>query len=228
MAERAVAELGSTPSRVDVIAGGRDLDPPDGFSIPYALRTLIDELTLAPIAVRDGRPRELEPLASGGEMSFPEPIGRADTIYTLHSEMLTFPASFGCDEGSFRLSLAPALLDRLRELAGAPDEEIERAARAALPPSGQTVAVHIVEAEGDGRVVRVTAITRPREAWGMGGGIVSTAAPAAAAVRLLARGRLTERGVLPPESCVRPDDLFAEVERRGCEFTVATEEAMVT
>ena len=29
-----------------VAAGGRDLDPPDGFSFPYALRTLIDELTL--------------------------------------------------------------------------------------------------------------------------------------------------------------------------------------
>ena len=228
MAERAVNELGRRPSRVDVTAAGRDLDPPEGFSVPYALRTLVDELTLAPIAVRDGKAQELDPLMPGGEVSFPEPIGHAETIYTLHSEMLTFPESFGSTEGSFRLSLAPALLERLRELASAPDEEIDRAARDALPPSAGTVSVHRVEAEADGRIVRVTAVTHPREEWGLGGSIVSTAAPAAAAARLLARGNLHERGALPPERCVHPDDLFPELMKRGCDFTIARKEAVAT
>ena len=226
MAERAVRELGRRPERVDVIAAGRDLDLPDGFSVPYALRTLVDELTLNPIAVRAGEPTELEPLASGGSYPFPEPIGTGDTIYTLHSEVRTFPASFGCSEASFRLSLAPALLERLRALTAADDAEIERAAREALPPSGKTVSVHVVEAEADGRLVRVTAVTRPMETWGLGGGIVSTAAPAAAAVRLLGRGRLQSRGVLPPESAVHPDDLFPELMKRSCEFAIAREEAV--
>jgi hypothetical protein len=56
------------------------------------------------------------------------------------------------------------------------------------------------------------------EGWGLGGGIVSTAAPAAAAVRLLLRGRIAARGALPPEACVEPDELFPELERRGCSF----------
>jgi lysine 6-dehydrogenase len=228
MAERAVRELGERPSRVDVIAAGRDLDPPDGFSVPYALRTLVDEVTLAPVVVRGGEPHELEPLSPGGTVPLPEPIGEAETIHTLHSEVRTFPDSFGCTESSFRLSLAPALLERLRELSGASDEEIERAAREALPPSPGTVSVHAVEAEGGGRVVRVTALTRPMAAWGLGGGIVSTAAPAAAAVRLLARGRLAERGVLPPERCVHPDDLFPELTKRACEFTISRQEAVTT
>jgi len=228
MAEKAVNELGRRPWRVDVVAGGRDLDPPDGFSVPYALRTLIDELTLAPIAVRDGQPEELGPLTAGGSVTFPRPISSAETIYTLHSEMLTFPDSFGCSEGSFRLSLAPALLERLRKLASASEEEIERAAREALPPSSNTVSIHMVEAEADGRVVRVTAITEPHEAWGLGGGIVSTAAPAAAAVRLLCRGNLHERGALPPERCVHPGDLFPEVMKRRCSFRIESEEAVAT
>ena len=42
--------------------------------------------------------------------------------------------------------------------------------------------------------------------------------PEAAAVRLLARGRITATGVHPPELCIEPDDLFAELERRGCAF----------
>jgi saccharopine dehydrogenase (NAD+, L-lysine-forming) len=228
MAEEAVRELGTTPSRVDVVAAGRDLDPPEGFSVPYALRTLIDEVTLAPVAVHDGRPGELEPLSPGGTVTLPEPIGPADTIHTLHSEVLTFPGSFGCSEASFRLSLAPALLERLRALAAASDDEIERAAREALPPSAGTVSVHMVEAEAGEDVVRVTAVTRPMEEWGLGGGIVSTAAPAAAAARLLARGRLQARGAMPPERCVHPGDLFPELVKRGCDFTIAREEAVAT
>jgi lysine 6-dehydrogenase len=215
MAAHLVRQLPSPPERIDVIAAGRDLDPPDGFSVPYALRTLLDELTIPPMVVRGGEAEELEPMADGGELDLPEPIGRAQTIYTLHSEVLTFPDSFGCRECSFRLSLAPALLERLRGLTAASDEEVEQATREALPPSGRTVAVHIVEADAS----RLTAVTGPKEDWGLGGGVVSTAAPAAAAVRLLARGRIDARGALPPERCVDPDDLFPELERRGTSFT---------
>ncbi len=108
MAVRAVRELGTAPERVDVMAAGRDLDPPaGGLSVPYALQTLVDELTIAPVVLRDGHPVEIEALAPGGEVEFGEPIGRGDTIYTLHSEMRTFGESFGAAEGSFRLSLSP-------------------------------------------------------------------------------------------------------------------------
>jgi lysine 6-dehydrogenase len=216
MAALAARELGGTPRAVDVVAAGRDLDPPAGFSVPYALRTLIDELTLAPVVVRDGEPVEVEPLSPGGVMRFPDPIGEAGTIYTLHSEVLTFPGSFGCSESSFRLSLAPALLDRLRELTSASEEQLGSAAREALPPSGRTVAVHVVVADE----VTVTAVTRPMEKWGLGGGVVSTAAPASAAVRLLAQDRIEARGALPPERCVHPGDLFPELAARNCEFAV--------
>jgi hypothetical protein len=56
--------------------------------------------------------------------------------------------------------------------------------------------------------------------WGLGGGIVSTAAPAAALVRLIARGGIGAVGVLAPERCVDPDELFGELERRGCAFAI--------
>ncbi len=134
--------------------------------------------------------------------------------------MRTFPESFGCEECSFRLSLAPAVLERTRRLTQADDAEIDEAAAAAVPSSGQTVSAHVIEAEADGRTVTVTAVTRGMEAWGLGGGIVSTAAPSAAAVRLLARGRIEARGALPPERCVKPADLFPELERRSCTFGV--------
>jgi lysine 6-dehydrogenase len=226
MAARAVRELDGSVESLHVAAAGRDLDPPPGFSVPYALRTLLDELTMRPVVLRDGEPREVDPLGPGGPVDFGDPIGGADTIHTLHSELRTFGESFGCREASFRLSLAPALLERLRTLIGADEADIDRAAREAARPSGKTVSVHLVEASGSGREARVRAVTGPLERWGLGGGIVSTAAPAAAAVRLLARGRIAARGVLPPEACIDPDEMFGELERRGARFEVQVSEGV--
>jgi saccharopine dehydrogenase-like NADP-dependent oxidoreductase len=224
MAAHAARTLGSEKlETVHVAAGGRDLDPPSGESFPYALQTLIDELTMPPVVIRNGEPAEVEPLAPGGTVRFAEPIGDGETIHTIHSEMRTFPASFGCREASFRLSLAPALLERLRELAAADEAERGNAAARALPPSANTVSSHVIEARAGDRSVRVTSFTPPHEQWDLGGGIVSTAAPAAAVVRLLARGAVEARGALPPEQCIDPDALFPELERRGNRIETETE-----
>ncbi|HZO60229.1 MAG TPA: saccharopine dehydrogenase NADP-binding domain-containing protein [Solirubrobacterales bacterium] len=218
MAVKAARELGAAAERVDVLAAGRDMRPPAGPSYPYAVQTLVDELTMRPIVIRDMEPVEIDPLTPGGLVDFDDPIGEEETIYTLHSEMRTFPESFRCAEGSFRLSLPPAVLERVRALIGAPPEEIEAAAAEASPPSSETVSVHAIDAFSGGRKTRVRAVTTPVERWGLGGGVVSTGAPAAAAVRLLARGRIEARGALPPERCVDPDDLFPELEGRGTTF----------
>src|SRR5439155_6095992 len=93
-----------------------------------------------------------------------------------------------------------------------------RAAAAARPPSPSTVSVHVVEALRGGRAVLWRALTQPSSAWGMGGGVVSTAAPAAAAVRLLARGSIRARGALPPERCIEPPEMFEQLELRGTTF----------
>ncbi len=224
MAARAIRELGHEPGSIDsieILAGGRDpAAPADGrLRPPYAIQTLLDELTLAPVVLRGGEPVEIEPLASGGAVDFGNPIGKGETIYTLHSELATFGASFGCREASFRLSLAPAVLAALEELVGASDSEIADAARSAESPSAETVSVHMVTvSSGARRRVVVRALSRPH--FGLGGSVVSTAAPAAATVRLFARGSLTARGALPPEKCIDPDEMFAELESRGCEFSM--------
>lgn len=235
MAAKAMSELcdGEPNPRLDAVhvaAAGRDLEPPQGESFPYALQTLLDEVTMAPIAIRGDEPVELEPLSAGGEIDFGKPIGNARSLHTIHSEMLTFPPSFGCGEASFRLSLSPPVEDRLRELAGASPEEVAAAAAAALPPSGQTVSVHVVDAIREDRAIRMRSVTPPHRRWGLGGGIVSTATPIAAAARLISRGLISAQGVHPPEACIDPDLMFAELQDRGVRFemiqtTAPTEES---
>lgn len=220
LAARAIAELGGPVESLHVAAGGRDPDPPAGESFPYALQTLLDEVTMPPVVVREGRPVKLEPLDDGGEVDFGDPIGPGPTVHTIHSEMLTFPVSFGCREASFRLSLPPEVERRLRELADADEAEVARVIAAASPLSAKTVSVHLVDARGGGKAVRARSVTPPREDWGIGGGTVSTATPITAATRMLARGEITGRGVLPPERCLDPEGMFAELETRGVIFEV--------
>jgi saccharopine dehydrogenase (NAD+, L-lysine-forming) len=220
MAAEAVRRLGATPDSVDVFAAGRDpAAPADGrLRPPYAIQTLIDELTLEPVVLREGKPEQIAPLSDGGEVDYGDPIGIGQTIYTLHSELATFGESFGCRRSSFRLSLTPSLLERLKELAEAPPEDVAQAAREAASPSNETVSVHLVRASAaNGEAVTARAITRSH--FELGGSVISTATPAAACVRLFARGALSATGVHPPERCIEPGLMFAELEARGCTFS---------
>ncbi|HWF56545.1 MAG TPA: saccharopine dehydrogenase NADP-binding domain-containing protein [Solirubrobacteraceae bacterium] len=220
MARRAVDQLGVPARTIEVVAGGRDPAAPDDGRLrpPYAVQTLVDELTLRPVLLRGGEPVEIDALTPGGAVDFGDPIGVGETIYTLHSELVTFGSSFGASEVSFRLSLAPALLERLTALATATPDELAAAARQAASPSTQTVSVHLVNAyAGDGTAVQVRAETSPH--FGLGGSIVSTAAPIAAATRLMARGLVTDTGALGPEACLDSAAMFAELQTRGCAFS---------
>ena len=226
MAARATRELGGEADSISVAAAGRDLDPPDGMAFPYAVRTLIAEITQPPMALVDGRPQELEPMSAGPRVNFGEEIGEADTIFTLHSEVLTFGDSFGAKNVTFALSLSPEVLKLLGDLAEASEERVAEAARSASPPSPNTISAHVVEATKGERMIRVASVTPPNRDWGLGGGIVSTGSVVAAAVRLLARGRIAATGALPPELCINAEEMFAELETRGVRFEIGEIEAV--
>jgi saccharopine dehydrogenase-like protein len=198
LARAAAARLGAPPRSLEIWAVTRDPAAADHpFPAPYSVRTLLDELHLRPMVVREGRLEEVEPLSGEAEREFPEPVGRARGIYTLHSELATLPGAFPTlAEASFRLCLAPGLLDKL--LALPPDGEGPQP----YAQSPDSVAVHLVEvANGDGHGVVGTTITR-------GGSARSTAEPAARAVLELLEGRLWAPGVHAPEDAVVDADAF--------------------
>ena len=245
LAAAAAARL-DTVEELHVSAAATDPLPPGhtGLSAPYAIETILDELTMPAVVVRDGAVDEVPPLTDGGEIDLPEPIGRRGSVYTLHSELATFMSSFpGVRAASFRLSLAPALAERIELLARCGLADLEpidvagfsvvprsvllaclRRSRATAAPSNQTTAAHIVDADGmaGGAPVRVraAAVTVPHEAWGFGGGVVSTAAPAAEAARRLLRGEVSGHGVLAPERAFTAEPFLAALATTGCTVTV--------
>jgi Saccharopine dehydrogenase NADP binding domain len=196
LARAAADRLGGAPESLEIWAVTRDPAAADHpFPAPYSVRTLLDELRMQPMVVADGEVQPVEPLSGEAERVFPEPIGRAKGIYTIHSEIATLPQAFpSLRTASFRLCLSPGLLDKL--LALEPGEEPEPYAQ-----SDESVAMHLVELSADGRRLEGITVTR-------GGSARSTSEPAARAALELHEGRLSARGVRAPEDAIDDPEAF--------------------
>jgi saccharopine dehydrogenase-like NADP-dependent oxidoreductase len=196
LARAAVERLGGEPRTLEIWAVTRDpAAAGHPFPAPYSVRTLLDELHMRPMIVRGGEISDVEPLSGEAEREFPEPIGRATGIYTLHSELATLPETYpSLQEASFRLCLSPGLLEKL--LAVKEGEEPEP-----YTQSPESVAVHLVEARDGGEPVVGMTVTR-------GGSARSTSEPPARAAVELAAGRISAPGVRPPETAIRDPEAF--------------------
>ena len=132
-------------------AAGRDLDPPAGFSVPYALQTLLDELTLRPVVLRDGdaarRSSRWPPAAWSSSATRSARPRRSTPCTPSFAPSATASAAARRASGSRcrRISSTPPRAD------GGARGGDRRSGRDAVPPSRKTVSVHLVEASGGGR-----------------------------------------------------------------------------
>jgi lysine 6-dehydrogenase len=234
MAAHAVTRLGGRIDRIVVAAAGRDPNPPAGPLVaPYAVETILDELSMPTPVVRDGEHVFLDPLTDAGTVEFGEPVGPAPTIYTIHSEQATFADSFGAGNVSFQLSLNPAFLDKIRlltdlGLAGTDPVDVRGlpvvprqmllALLARLPkasPSQEAFGIHRIEVYGENGSAVTECVTRSVDRLEFGGGVLSTACPPAVVADMICRGELERRGVFPSEQVVPFQALFDRLERYG-------------
>jgi Saccharopine dehydrogenase NADP binding domain len=197
LARAAVERLEQAPRKMEIWAVTRDPAAADHpFPAPYSVRTLRDELQMRPMIVSRGHVEDVDPLTGEAEREFPEPIGQAQGIYTLHSEIATLPVAYPTlEEASFRLCLSPGLKEKLLALRDGDEPE-------PYAQSPESVAVHLVEVtNGNGRGVVGMTVTR-------GGSARSTSEPAARAAVELAEGRVSAPGVHAPEAAVADPEAF--------------------
>jgi lysine 6-dehydrogenase len=248
----ALLGMGSTPGITNVMAGAlaEGLDAVESvhvrvgcvdrsasgpLPVPYALDTVLDEFSLEPMVFENGAAHPVPPMSGGETIDFPEPVGRAEALYTLHSEVAMFPRSFpGLRDASFKVAFEPGFVAKVRflvELGFASREKtgagespravlLELAAGQHVPGGAPNDADHLrVELSGrkDGRPVsrRADLTVTPHERWGVAAGAFDTGVPLSIAGQLLAGRAISEPGVLCPETAV-PHELFFEMlERRG-------------
>jgi hypothetical protein len=196
LARAAVERLGRKPESLEIWAATRDPGAADHpFPAPYSVRTLLDELELEPMVVKDGETQPVPPLSGEAEREFPEPVGRTKGIYTIHSEIATLPRAFpSLRAASFRLCLSPGLLDKLLSLE--PGDEPEP-----YTQTPESVAVHVVEVAANGQRVEGMTVTQ-------GGSARSTSEPPARAAVEVAEGRLRAPGVRAPEDAIDDPEGF--------------------
>lgn len=195
---------------------------------------------------KDGEYHWVGPFAGLRTVNFPGQIGEQETCYIPHPETRTMPKSLGAKSVSVRgcfpphaMRLAKAMLE-----SGLYSEEkitvkgIETTAfemmheiLLELPESKETPLWAyglVVEVTGkkDGRDLKFTYWNRhpPQEEWGGKAAYYKNIAiPLSIGAQMIARGDVTERGVVPPETAIPPLLFFEELARRGIEIHESVE-----
>jgi lysine 6-dehydrogenase len=252
MAACAQEELDRVES-IDIFVGSIDntvFEHP--FPIPYSIETLIDEYTLNPMVFDGGQFHSMPALAGAVHVDFPAPVGRQEAIYTLHSEVLTLPATYqakGVQRVTFRLGLPSEFHDKLKFLMslgfgdkekisttdGAVSPRKMLAAMLAkfpipeiLPDDCEVVRVDVAGIKaGRKTLVRLETTVYSDRRWQVSCGALDTGVPPSIVAQMILDGSIAARGVLPPEVAVPSQSFFQELAKRNILMRRIAEEDLV-
>ncbi len=226
--------------------------PPDDVRFTYAVPTIVDELTLAPMVYRDGEFIACQPLTEFEDYWFAPPLGLLPMHLSLHSEVATLPVTFrdkGVRECFFKINywgMAKETVEKVRVLA-----DFGFAGRDPVEVKGQPIVPRdLLIAMMSGYVPPITDfLARPKTeppnwvkeivtevrgtragktvTYRLGtltckGALPTGVAPARAAI-WLAEGRVPP-GVHPPEAALDPEPFFTELEGRDIYTQVSVTE----
>lgn len=232
--------------RVASVLKGDSVSP---LALPYSLATILDEFTKRPVVFTEGKPKEVQPLSGRETIIFPEPVGAVQAYYTLHSELATLPGSYkqkGVREVSFKVAFPARLFQQVQlliELGFAEalpvtvnsvqivprdllDQLASRVSQDEKPPASYGVLRVEVQGKKGGRPMRYTLdlFRAPRAEYpDASPTAITTGVPPSIVAQMIVSGKIQERGVLPPERCVKPEPFFAELAKRGLNITVRLE-----
>ncbi len=253
----AVLGMGSTPGITNVMAGAlaarmdrvdeahvrvacKDETASGPLPVPYALDTVLDEFALEPMVFTDSKAIPVPPMSGSEIIDFPQPVGRMEALYTLHSEVAMFARSFpGLKEASFKVAFPEDFVRKISFLVQlgfasreklihdvSPREMLLKLAASQSPidsePRDCDVLQVFVSGEKDGKPIRgfAESIIRPHPVWKIAAGALDTGVPLSIAGQMLANNQITKPGVLCPETSVPREDFFRELERRGIRISL--------
>jgi saccharopine dehydrogenase-like NADP-dependent oxidoreductase len=231
-----------------VFNGSRDFQTyPDGLTFAFSIATILDELTIAPMAFRKGR-FERQPHFSGAEpMTFSKPIGELVMRHSIHSEVATLPLSFrskGIQGASFKINYDLRLIEAIKLLTAVgllerrpvrvqgkdivPRTFLEQVLKS-RPPSGnspkdvETIRVIVRGKKGrNAKTLSLDATARYTTKPNFSAVARDTGFPISIAAQMIGSGAIRETGVQAPETAIPAKDFLRECERRGIRIGGAT------
>jgi len=218
LARMASWELDSV-SEIRVRWGSSSTDS-ENVAFGFSVATCLDEATMKAMKFSKGKIMEIPPLSEKEDVVFPDPIGRQTTYAILHSELATLPRFIkGVRDVTYKDSWDQATIDVvkfLRSSGFASETTVDVDGRkvsprkvllALLSPNEPKSAVGCltVTATGKkgGRPANVAHCLGPiyySDVYRAPCTAFSTAIPASIAARMLSKGLIEQKGVLPPET----------------------------
>lgn len=214
----------------------RSYDSPIAYT--FSIATILDELTMPPVAFRGGRFVERPLLSDPVVGRFPAPIGKVTLRNSIHSELGTLPISFrgkGVKDVYFKINYAPELIGLVRNLTevGFTSREpvgvngsrvtprdvllalLNRNAPKQTARDVETIRV-VVKGRLGGRLVSASAESTAKYSTSPAFSAVArdTGFPAAIGALMLGRGQYSGVGVQAPENVVPPEPFFRELALR--------------
>jgi lysine 6-dehydrogenase len=232
--------------RVDAIrvynAGADEQQYDSPIAYTFSIVTILDELTMPPVAFEGGRYVEKPMLSEPESGKFRAPIGSIVLRHSIHSELGTLPGSFrkkGVKDVFFKINYDPKLVNLVRDLdqAGFTSRELVAVNGARVAP--RSVLLSLLQQRApkkkarDVEALRVVVTGRSRgrrvasamEMWAdhstrpeLSAVARDTGFPAAIAAVMLGRGEIRGTGVQAPENIVAPAPFFNELKKRGFTF----------
>lgn len=236
MARRAADQLDSVEEIEINFAAFRCPAPAPGLLITFLWE--FHPTTESRYYYRDGEFHWVGPFEGLRTVNFPGPIGEQEVCYIPHSETRTMPKSLGAKAVSVRgcfppkaMQLAKTMLDwglyseepiKFKGIEATPSELMHEILLH-MPETKDTdlwAYGLVVEIFGkrDGRDVKVKLWNShpPQDEWGGRAAYYKNIAiPLSVIAQMIARGDVTHRGVLPPETVIDPDIYFAELAKRN-------------
>jgi len=244
MARSGADELDSVKS-IDIIIGCVDFVKVDHpLNPPYALDTILDEYTKEPMVFEAGQYMARPPMSGEITVDFPEPVGTAPAILTLHSEVLTLPETFkdkGVQDVTFRLGLPTEFHERLKFLVdlgfgkseplykddpnSAPRKVLAKMLEQFPVPQQDPNDCEVVRVDVQGlkdgkkQLVRMEAIVYADKKWKISCGALDTGVPPSIVAQMIVQNKIAKRGVLAPEVCVPEQAFYDELSKRNIKVT---------
>ncbi len=220
--------------------GSRDFQNyPDALAFGFSVATILDELTIPPVAFIRRKFAEQARFSGAETINFPKPVGKLIMRHSIHSEVATLPLSFkekGIREVSFKINYDLHLIEAVRLLDGiglleqkpvkvqdrdiSPRTFLEQLLKS-RPPSGKSPkdveTILVIVRGAKGRVAKklsLSATARYTKRPDFSAVARDTGFPISIAAQMIASGGVAAIGVHAPETAIPPSPFLKELEAR--------------
>lgn len=202
----------------------------------WTFRTVLEEYTKGPVIYQNGEFKKLPPFSGKHTVKFPEPVGKRSCCYALYSGIATLPTTIGkgvqlvdcamsyTEEDEQRIKILkemgltktkPTVIkdvkisprEFLLRIAPPPDVKVKDAASIIVEVLG--------EKEGESTKCIYSLVYRYHEKYGVSALAYLTGVPLSIVSQMLAQKGIQEKGMLPPETAIKPEPFIEELGKRG-------------